>query len=103
MTVRAFAHLRPLQWWGVGMSAQPAEFIGKTCWEVAALGGCPICWGRGKSLGITDADWRAAGPRAKRTEMSCGYCRGTGRDHRPTHVGGKSRLPHPTNGGPDHG
>lgn len=55
-----------------------ARAAGKTCFEIAALGGCVICWGKGKWLGITDADWKASGHNAPRTITSCGYCRGTG-------------------------
>lgn len=51
---------------------------GMTCFEIADLGGCVICWGKGQWLGITDADWKASGTRAPRTVMSCGHCRGTG-------------------------
>lgn len=64
---------------------------GAPWWEISAQGGCPACWGKGKWLGFTDADWRAAGGRAKRTPMSCGYCRGTGLDPHRKHVGGKDR------------
>ncbi len=55
-----------------------AEMAGKTCFEIAALGGCVICWGKGRWLGITDADWHKLAWNAPRTEMSCGFCRGTG-------------------------
>ena len=51
---------------------------GKTCFEIAELGGCPICWGKGQWLGITDGDWRRLAWNAPRTVMSCGHCRGTG-------------------------
>lgn len=51
---------------------------GATCFEIDALGGCVICWGKGKWLGITDGDWNRQGRLAPRTIMSCPYCRGTG-------------------------
>lgn len=55
-----------------------ARAAGKTCFEIGDLGGCAICWGKGKWLGITDGDWQRAGRNAPRTVMSCPACRGTG-------------------------
>lgn len=54
-----------------------ARAAGKTCFEIDAMGGCIICWGKGRWLGITDADWKSGAP-FKRTVMSCPYCRGSG-------------------------
>jgi len=55
---------------------------GKTCFEIADLGGCVACWGKGQWLGITDADWHRQAWNAPRTVMKCGHCRGTGLAHR---------------------
>ena len=57
-----------------------ARAAGKTCFEIADLGGCPICWGKGRWLEITDANWHAFGANAPRTPKSCPYCRGSGLD-----------------------
>lgn len=51
---------------------------GMTCFQIDDLGGCVICWGKGRWLGITDANWNRFGRNAPRTPMSCPYCRGTG-------------------------
>lgn len=55
-----------------------ARAAGKTCFEIDAMGGCVICWGKGRWLGIPDGDWHRYGRRAEPVEMSCGHCRGTG-------------------------
>lgn len=55
---------------------------GKTCFEIADLGGCVACWGKGQWLGIDDASWKALGVRAPGSVMTCGHCRGTGLAHR---------------------
>lgn len=72
-----------------------AREAGADCFQIADMGGCPICWGKGKWLGITDANWNKAGRNAERTEMSCSYCRGTGLDHHPTHARGSKREVYP--------
>lgn len=61
-------------------------------WDLAKLGGCPICWGKGKWLGITDGDWSRLGHLAPRTVKSCPYCRGSGLDPHPTQAAGKDRA-----------
>lgn len=73
-----------------------ARAAGLTCWDIADLGGCPICWGKGKWLGITDADWKALGTRAQEMAMSCPYCRGSGID---PHHKDRPTPPPPETGG----
>lgn len=51
---------------------------GKTCFEIADIGGCMICWGKGCWLAITDGDWSRMGLRAPGTPTRCGSCRGSG-------------------------
>lgn len=67
-----------------------ARSAGKTCFEIAELGGCVVCWGKGRWLGITDTDWHKLAWNAPRTEMRCGFCRGSGlapRVTQPTSTG----------------